>query len=245
MEFYDLMAKAAEDVGLELTTEQYDQFITYMRLLQEWNEKINLTAILEDEEIIKKHFIDSIKAFKRDEFKKNVNMIDVGTGAGFPGIPIAIMNPNINVTLLDSLNKRIKFLDIVISKLGLKNIKTIHSRAEDGARNKKLREKFDIATSRAVANMSVLSEYCLPYVKVGGKFIALKGPAVDQEIEESDVAIKTLGGELEQICEVKIEDTDLRHNLVVVKKLKSVLRHIQEKLEQYLKTLLSKDITIY
>ena len=220
MEFYDLMAKAAEDVGLELTTEQYDQFITYMRLLQEWNEKINLTAILEDEEIIKKHFIDSIKAFKRDEFKKNVNMIDVGTGAGFPGIPIAIMNPNINVTLLDSLNKRIKFLDIVISKLGLKNIKTIHSRAEDGARNKKLREKFDIATSRAVANMSVLSEYCLPYVKVGGKFIALKGPAVDQEIEESDVAIKTLGGELEQICEVKIEDTDLRHNLVVVKKIK-------------------------
>jgi len=147
-------------------------------------------------------------------------MIDVGTGAGFPGIPIAIMNPNINVTLLDSLNKRIKFLDIVISKLGLKNIKTIHSRAEDGARNKKLREKFDIATSRAVANMSVLSEYCLPYVKVGGKFIALKGPAVDQEIEESDVAIKTLGGELEQICEVKIEDTDLRHNLVVVKKIK-------------------------
>lgn len=220
MEFYDLMAKAAEDVGLELTTEQYDQFITYMRLLQEWNEKINLTAILEDEEIIKKHFIDSIKAFKRDEFKKNVNMIDVGTGAGFPGIPIAIMNPNINVTLLDSLNKRIKFLDIVISKLGLKNIKIIHSRAEDGARNKKLREKFDIATSRAVANMSVLSEYCLPYVKVGGKFIALKGPAVDQEIEESDVAIKTLGGELEQICEVKIEDTDLRHNLVVVKKIK-------------------------
>ena len=220
MEFYDLMAKAAEDVGLELTTEQYDQFITYMRLLQEWNEKINLTAILEDEEIIKKHFIDSIKAFKRDEFRKNVNMIDVGTGAGFPGIPIAIMNPNINVTLLDSLNKRIKFLDIVISKLGLKNIKTIHSRAEDGARNKKLREKFDIATSRAVANMSVLSEYCLPYVKVGGKFIALKGPAVDQEIEESDVAIKTLGGELEQICEVKIEDTDLRHNLVVVKKIK-------------------------
>ena len=220
MEFYDLMAKAAEDVGLELTTEQYDQFITYMRLLQEWNEKINLTAILEDEEIIKKHFIDSIKAFKRDEFKKNVNMIDVGTGAGFPGIPIAIMNPNINVTLLDSLNKRIKFLDIVISKLGLKNIKTIHSRAEDGARNKKLREKFDIATSRAVANMSVLSEYCLPYVKVGGKFIALKGPAVDQDIEESDVAIKTLGGELEQICEVKIEDTDLRHNLVVVKKIK-------------------------
>lgn len=220
MEFYNLMAKAAEDVGLELSTEQYEQFIKYMRLLQEWNEKINLTAIVEDEEIIKKHFIDSIKAFKRDEFKKNVNLIDVGTGAGFPGIPIAIMNKNINVTLLDSLNKRIKFLDIVIKELGLKNIKTIHSRAEDGARNKMLREKFDIATSRAVANMSVLSEYCLPYVKVGGKFIALKGPAVEQEIEDSKVAIKTLGGELEKVCEVTIEDTDLRHNLVVIKKVK-------------------------
>lgn len=220
MKFYDLMVKAAEDVELELTVEQYYQFIKYMALLQEWNEKINLTAILEDEEIIKKHFIDSIKAFKIDEFKQNVSVIDVGTGAGFPGIPIAIMNPKINVTLLDSLNKRIKFLNIVIDQLGLKNIKTIHSRAEDGARNKKLREKFDIATSRAVANMSVLSEYCLPYVKIGGKFIALKGPTIEEEIKESKTAIKTLGGELEQICEVKIEETDLKHNLVIIKKIK-------------------------
>ena len=220
MEFFDLMSTAAKDVGIELTEEQYEKFIKYMRLVQEWNEKINLTAITEDNEFVKKHFIDCIKAFKSNAIKEAKTLIDVGTGAGFPGLPIAILSPDTKVTLLDSLNKRIKFLDIVISKLGLKNIKTIHSRAEDGARNKKLREKFDIATSRAVANMSVLSEYCLPYVKVGGKFIALKGPAVDQEIEESDVAIKTLGGELEQICEVKIEDTDLRHNLVVVKKIK-------------------------
>ena len=211
MEFYDLMAKAAEDVGLEFT---------YMRLLQEWNEKINLTAILEDEEIIKKHFIDSIKAFKRDEFKKNVNMIDVGTGAGFPGIPIAIMNPNINVTLLDSLNKRIKFLDIVISKLGLKNIKTIHSRAEDGGKNRDLREKFDIATSRAVANMTVLSEFCLPFVKVGGSFVALKGPLVDEELNQSRNAIGTLGGKLQDVIKVDIEDTELKHNIVVVNKVK-------------------------
>ena len=218
--FKNKLKENAEKIGVLLDEVSLDKLYKYKNLVLEWNEKINLTAILEDEEIIKKHFIDSIKAFKRDEFKQNVNVIDVGTGAGFPGIPIAIMNPNINVTLLDSLNKRIKFLDIVINKLGLKNIKTIHSRAEDGARNKNLREKFDIATSRAVANMSVLSEYCLPYVKVGGKFIALKGPAVEQEIEESNVAIKTLGGELEQICEVKIEDTDLRHNLVVVKKIK-------------------------
>jgi 16S rRNA (guanine527-N7)-methyltransferase len=220
MNFYDLMSKSAEDVGLELSKEQYEQFIIYMKLLQEWNEKINLTAIVEDEEIIKKHFIDSMKAFKRDEFIKANTLIDVGTGAGFPGLPIAIMNSQLNVTLLDSLNKRINFLNTVISELGLTNTTTIHSRAEDGARNKDLREKFDIATSRAVANMSVLSEFCLPYVKVGGNFIALKGPAVDQEIKESMNAIKLLGGEFVDICEVSIEGTELRHNLVVVKKIK-------------------------
>ena len=221
MKFFDLMAKAAEDVGLQLSQEQYEGFMKYMRLLQEWNEKINLTAITEDEEVVKKHFIDCIKAFKRDEFKKAETMIDVGTGAGFPGLPIAIMRPELKVTLLDSLNKRINFLNTVVNELGLKNVTTIHSRAEDGARNKELREKFDIATSRAVANMSVLSEFCLPYVKVGGNFIALKGPAVDQEIEESRNAIGTLGGKLVDICEVNIEETELRHNLVVVEKVKA------------------------
>lgn len=220
MKFYDLMCKAAQDVGLELSEEKYNKFIKYMRLLQEWNEKINLTAITEDEEIIKKHFIDCIKAFKRDEFKNANTLIDVGTGAGFPGLPIAIMREDLNVTLLDSLNKRINFLNTVVSQLGLKNVTTIHSRAEDGARKPELRENFDIATSRAVANMSVLSEFCLPYVKVDGHFIALKGPAVDQEIEESRNAIGTLGGKLVDICEVSIEDSDLRHNLVVVKKIK-------------------------
>lgn len=221
MKFYDLLDRAAKDVGLELTEEKYDKFITYMRLLQEWNEKINLTAITEDEEIIKKHFIDSIKAFKREEFKASKNMIDVGTGAGFPGIPIAIMNSSIKVTLLDSLNKRINFLNKVIEDLHLKNIVTVHSRAEDGARNKLYREKFDLATSRAVANMSVLAEYCLPYVKIGGKFIALKGPSVSEEIEDSRNAIQKLGGQLEGVLPVEIEDSDLKHNLVVVKKIQA------------------------
>ncbi len=221
MKFFDLMAKAAEDVGLQLSQDQYEGFMKYMRLLQEWNEKINLTAITEDGEVVKKHFIDCIKAFKRDEFKKAETMIDVGTGAGFPGLPIAIMRPELKVTLLDSLNKRINFLNTVVNELGLKNVTTIHSRAEDGARNKELREKFDIATSRAVANMSVLSEFCLPYVRVGGNFIALKGPAVEQEIEDSRNAIGTLGGKLIDICEVSIEETELRHNLVVVEKVKA------------------------
>jgi 16S rRNA methyltransferase gidB len=214
------MKEASLEVGIDLTENQYNQFIEYMKLLQEWNEKINLTAITEDEEVIKKHFIDCIKAFKSDAVKSAKTVIDVGTGAGFPGLPIAIMNPNINVTLLDSLNKRINFLNTVVAKLQLKNVVTIHSRAEDGARKVELRENFDVATSRAVANMAVLSEFCLPYVKLNGYFVALKGPAIDEEIREGKKAIETLGGELESIIEVNIEKSDLKHNIVEIKKIR-------------------------
>ena len=220
MSFYNIMEQAANDVGIELTVKKYDQFIKYMRLVQEWNEKINLTAITEDEDFIKKHFIDCIKAFKSDELKKANSLIDVGTGAGFPGLPIAIMDSNKEVTLLDSLNKRINFLNLVIKELELENVKTIHSRAEDGARDKELRENFDVATSRAVANMTVLSEFCLPYVKVGGNFIALKGPAIEEELIGCKNAIGTLGGKLHEVIELDIEDTDLKHNIVVVNKIK-------------------------
>ena len=220
MEFFELMKTASNDVGLEFTEGQYEQFIKYMRLLQEWNEKINLTAITEDEEVVKKHFIDCIKAFKSDKIKNAKTIIDVGTGAGFPGLPIAIMNPNVEVTLLDSLNKRINFLNLVVRELGLKNVKTIHSRAEDGARKPELREKFDIATSRAVANMAVLSEFCMPYVKKGGYFVALKGPSIDEELENGSNAIKILGGELKDIIEISIEETDLKHNIVEVSSIK-------------------------
>jgi 16S rRNA (guanine527-N7)-methyltransferase len=212
------MKEASEEVGLDLTEKQYNQFITYMKLLQEWNEKINLTAITEDEEVIKKHFIDCIKAFKSNAVKNAKSIIDVGTGAGFPGLPIAIMNPDINVTLLDSLNKRINFLNTVVSALELKNVITIHSRAEDGARKEEFRENFDVATSRAVANMAVLSEFCLPYVKLNGHFVALKGPAIEEELREGQKAISILGGKLENIIEVNIEKSDLKHNIVEVKK---------------------------
>lgn len=221
MKFFDLMKIAANDVGLELTETQYEQFIKYMRLVQEWNEKINLTAITEDEEFIKKHFIDCMKAFKSDAIKNAKTIIDVGTGAGFPGVPIAILHPNAQITLLDSLNKRINFLNLVVRELGLKNVTTIHSRAEDGARNPQLREKFDIATSRAVANMAVLSEFCMPYVKKGGYFVALKGPSIDEELENGSNAIKILGGELKEIIEISIEETDLKHNIVEVYKVKA------------------------
>lgn len=219
MKFFELMKTASNDVGLEFTELQYEQFIKYMRLLQEWNEKINLTAITEDEEVIKKHFIDCIKSFKSEPIRKAKAIIDVGTGAGFPGLPIAIMNPNVKVTLLDSLNKRINFLNLVVKELGLKNVTTIHSRAEDGARKPELREKFDVATSRAVANMAVLSEFCMPYVKKGGYFVALKGPAIDEELENGKKAIKILGGELKEIIEISIEETDLKHNIVEIKKI--------------------------
>lgn len=220
MKYFQLMKEASLEVGLDLTEKQYNQFIDYMKLLQEWNEKINLTAITEDEEVIKKHFIDCIKAFKSNAVKNASTIIDVGTGAGFPGLPIAIMNPNVKVTLLDSLNKRINFLNAVIAKLELKNVVTIHSRAEDGARKPELRENFDVATSRAVANMAVLSEFCLPYVKLSGYFVALKGPAIEDEIREGKKAIDTLGGELENIIEVNIEESDLKHNIVEIKKIK-------------------------
>lgn len=220
MNYFELMEQSCKDSGLVLDNETFEKFNTYKNLLQEWNEKINLTAITDDDGVYKKHFIDSLKIFKAKEIHEAKTIIDVGTGAGFPGLPIAIMNNNIEVTLLDSLNKRINFLDTVVAKVGLKNVTTIHSRAEDGARRKDLREKFDIATSRAVANMCVLSEYTLPYVKVGGYLIALKGPAVEEEILESKNAVATLGGKIEEIIQVDIEGTDLKHNLVVVKKVK-------------------------
>jgi 16S rRNA (guanine527-N7)-methyltransferase len=220
MEFFQLMKEASQEVGLELTEVQYNQFIKYMRLLQEWNEKINLTAITEDKEVVKKHFIDCIKAFKSEAIKNANTLIDVGTGAGFPGLPIAIMNPEVKVTLLDSLNKRINFLNLVVRELGLKNVVTIHSRAEDGAQNVEFREKFDVATSRAVANMSVLSEFCIPYVKLNGHFVALKGPAIEEELKEAQKAMEVLGGELKGKIEYDIEESDLNHNIVEVKKIK-------------------------
>lgn len=218
MSYYDIMKVACEKEGLSFDDKKYEQFMVYKDLIKEWNEKINLTAITEDEEIVKKHFIDSIKCFKFDAVKEASNLIDVGTGAGFPGIPIGVMRPEMNIVLLDSLNKRINFLNLVCEKLQLKNIKAIHGRAEDFAREKGYREKFDVAISRAVANMAVLSELCIPYVKVNGFFVALKGPSIDEELSEAKNAISVLGGKLKEIIKVEIEDSDLRHNLVIVKK---------------------------
>ena len=229
MEYFELMKEACENENLVFDEIKYNKFIKYKNMIQDWNEKVNLTAITEDKEIIKKHFIDSIKCFKFDFFNKAKSIIDIGTGGGFPGIPIKIMRDDVEVVLLDSLNKRINFLNEVIKELELNNIKTIHGRAEDFSRQSEYRDKFDIATSRAVANLTVLAEFCLPYVKVNGFFVALKGPNVDNEIVEAKNAIGHLGGKIHNVIEVEIEDSDLNHNLVIIKKIKDTPKQFPRK----------------
>ena len=219
--YFDIIKKSAENLNLSFSKDQYEQFMRYKDMLKEWNEKMNLTAITEDEEIISKHFIDSIQAFQFDELKDAMTLIDVGTGAGFPGLPIKIMKPELKVTLLDSTNKKLGFLKVVSQELKLNNVEFIHSRAEDGSRKIGYRDSYDIAISRAVANLSLLTELCLPYVKIGGHFIALKGPAVDQEIDDAKYAVQVLGGKIVKTMEVDIEGTDLKHNLVVIRKVKA------------------------
>ena len=212
------LTKKTNKIGIELDNEQIQKLYDYMNLLLEWNEKINLTAITEPNEVILKHFVDSLSIQKYIE--KDLKIIDVGTGAGFPGIPISIVNSNTEITLLDSLNKRINFLNEVINKINLDNVNTIHSRVEDAGKEKKYRESYDIATSRAVASLNVLLEYLLPLVKVGGKCICMKGSSIKEEIEDARNAIKILGGEIEKIDEIVLPDSDIKRNIVIIKKVK-------------------------
>ena len=220
MEF-ELFSKELKDkasqIDIILEEKQIENFYTYMNLLLEWNEKINLTAITEPNEVILKHFVDSLTI--SNLIKEGEKVIDVGTGAGFPGIPLSIVN-NENITLLDSLNKRIIFLEEVINKLELTNIKAVHSRVEEFAKNKKEREMYDIATSRAVAPLNVLLEYLLPLVKVGGKCICMKGSNTE-EIDEAKNALKILGGEIEKIERITLPNSDITRNIIIVKKVKN------------------------
>ena len=190
-----------------------------MNLLIEWNEKINLTAIIEPKEIILKHFIDSLTILKY--IKNNETIIDVGTGAGFPGIPLKIVRDDLKITLADSLNKRINFLNEVISKLDLKNIDAIHTRAEELGKNKKYREKFDIATSRAVANMSTLSEYLIPFIKVEGRCICMKSSDIDIELKNKKNAIKILGCKIESKDKFNLPNSDLGRSVIILRKVKN------------------------
>lgn len=216
-EFQKEMLEKLEKIGIVLNEKQLNQFYEYMNLLLDWNEKINLTAITEPEEIILKHFVDSLTIAKYIE--KGQSLVDVGTGAGFPGIPLKIYREDISIMLLDSLNKRINFLNEVIEKLDLKQITTIHSRVEEFGKNRKYREKFDVATSRAVANLATLSEYMLPLIKIGGKSICMKGPEISQEIENSKRAIKILGGRVDRIDEFELANTNNKRNIITILKI--------------------------
>lgn len=196
-----------------------EKFAVYMELLREWNEKINLTAITDEEGILVKHFFDSCSI---SEFvDNNSKIIDIGTGAGFPGLPLKIVNDTLNLTLVDSLNKRINFLNEVKNKLGLKNVEIVHGRAEDVGIDNKYREKYDFAVSRAVAELRILVEYLLPLVKVGGKVIAMKGPNIDEEVENAKKAVKLLGGEIERIESFRLGNTDNERTVIIIKKIKN------------------------
>lgn len=211
-----------EYIGIRLNDLQIQQFLNYYELLVEKNKVMNLTAITEFDEVIEKHFIDSLLLAKSVDLYENLKIIDLGTGAGFPGIPIKIAFPHIHMILADSLNKRIKFLDEVITELGLdedpSGIQTIHGRAEDLGRKLEYREQFDLCVSRAVANLSTLSEYCLPFVKVGGYFISYKSGNVDNELKQSQNAIHTLSGDIVKCDKLTIPGTDIARSFVVVRK---------------------------
>ncbi len=216
-------------MGVTLSEKQIQQFIRYYELLVEWNGFMNLTAITEYDEVMKKHFVDSLSLIKTFDVNQEVTVIDVGTGAGFPGLALKIAYPMFHVTLLDSLNKRINFLDEIISQLGLTDIETIHGRAEDFAKPDKLREKFDVCVSRAVANLSTLSEYCLPYVKVGGEFISYKSEKIEEEMKDASKAINILGGKFERSADFYLPDSDIYRNLVVIKKIKETPKKFPRK----------------
>ena len=213
--FFEEMQKKLD---IKLNVEQLEKFYKYMGLLIEWNEKMNLTAITEPNEIILKHFVDSLTILK--EISNNSKVVDVGTGAGFPGIPLSIANESLKITLVDSLNKRLIFLQEVIEKLELKNVEIIHSRAEDFGQNKKYRENFDFATSRAVANLSTLSEYLIPLVKINGKCICMKASDVEEEINQAKNAINVLGGTIEKIEEFKLPESDIGRTIIIINKQK-------------------------
>lgn len=207
-----------DKLNISYDEEMILKFEKYMDGILLWNEKINLTAITEREEFIHKHFIDSVLAYSFEEFVNADTVIDIGTGAGFPGIPLAIICPDKDFLLADSLNKRLKVINSLTEETGIENVTTVHGRAEELARNKKYREGFDISVSRAVANLAVLCEYCLPFIKIGGHLLAYKGPDASDEVKKAEKAIKILGGKFKRIESVDLNGFD--HNIVVIEKIK-------------------------
>lgn len=214
----DFLIESFKKIDINLSELQIDQFNNYYSLLVEKNKVMNLTGITEYNEVVIKHFIDSILSNKYFDYTQNCNIIDVGTGAGFPGIPLKIIYPNINITLLDSLNKRIQFLQQVVDENKLSNVICIHGRAEDFGHDQNYREKYDLCVSRAVANLSTLSEYCLPFIKKDGLFISYKAADIDEEVEQATNAIKRLSSKLENVQNREIPETDINRKFVCIRK---------------------------
>ncbi|TWH46629.1 16S rRNA (guanine(527)-N(7))-methyltransferase RsmG [Sporomusa sp. KB1] len=217
--FQDILAKAAAEYGLNLVPEQLAAMDSYYQQLVVWNEKVNLTAITEPYEVAVKHMIDSLSCYQEELFTPGVRIIDVGTGAGFPGIPLKIFQQDIKLTLMDSLNKRLNFLRAVIDDLSLDGVYTVHARAEEAGKNKQYREQYQLAVSRAVARLNVLCELCLPFVKVGGCFIALKGAQYEEEVREAAKAVTLLGGKIENIKPVNLPGLTDKRAVIYIKKI--------------------------
>ena len=217
--FFEKMQENSKVLGFNFSVEQLEKFYKYMNLLIEWNEKMNLTAITEPNDIILKHFIDSITINKYIE--NSVKVVDVGTGAGFPGIPLSIIRPDLQITVVDSLNKRLIFLQEIKKELELKNIDIVHARAEEFGQNKNYRETFDIATSRAVANLSTLSEYLVPLVKIKGKCVCMKASDAEEEIKQAENAVNILGGKIVKVEKFNLPNSDIGRTIIIINKEKS------------------------
>lgn len=225
----NVLTKKVKELSIVLNDKQIQQFEQYYNILVEWNKVMNLTAITEYEEVVEKHFLDSLTIVDAINMEKIETLIDVGTGAGFPGIPLKIAFPHLKVTLLDSLNKRIKFLNEVIDLLELDDIKAIHGRAEDYAKQAEYREQYDICVSRAVANLATLSEYCLPYVKVDGLFVPYKSGEIDEELKSSGKAVSILGGKVEEVVKFQLPGTDIGRSFVKIHKIKETKKKYPRK----------------
>lgn len=225
----NVLTEKVKELSIVLNDKQIQQFEQYYNILVEWNKVMNLTAITEYEEVVEKHFLDSLTIVYAINMEKIETLIDVGTGAGFPGIPLKIAFPHLKVTLLDSLNKRIKFLNEVIDLLELDDIKAIHGRAEDYAKQAEYREQYDICVSRAVANLATLSEYCLPYVKVDGLFVPYKSGEIDEELKSSEKAVSILGGKVEEVVKFQLPGTDIGRSFVKIHKIKETKKKYPRK----------------
>lgn len=225
----NIFDKRMNELGISLTDEMRGQFDRYFELLVEWNKVMNLTGITEYDEVYEKHFLDSLAVVMVQNMKDISCLIDIGTGAGFPGIPLKIVFPHLRVTLLDSLNKRIKFLNCVIDELGLTDITALHGRAEDFAKKEEYREQYDLCVSRAVANLSTLSEYCIPYVKKNGLFISYKSGDIDEELKKSEKAITILGGKQEEAKKFNLPGSDIGRSLIKIRKIKNTPKKFPRK----------------